>query len=452
MNNFMFEIDGVAYWRQFYTDTKLEDVRKTLVENREGWKAEKLIFRQGKMRIDHKDESNYTLEKLRNFDNSTIVIENLLKKTKVHIDEEVSIHWLDPEDKLEVIRNIFKDILVKNGRCIEFNFRRKSGELNSESGIKFLKETLINGNELYISTLQEKEIIVYSFHEDLYRPFKQILNKNERLSLIRKKHEKTWTKQVYLYMCPKCYFVDQEKKRISQSDEEKLILDDILSIENDNYVLTVNICREHYLINKCRYGFTINNGLVEQATHCAFKIVNVPECYFNNSISEGIFECKNEFQELYKRNFITFVNNTSILPWVSIFGGVDHESSLKKLEDYKKVVKYSYLKLRLMDLNVSSNISLTTDFVDAVKKALNKITQAEKVSKKLRENTAASMQAHYQHLETEESDTAIYKNLETEEYENTKYSNKCLERDTIKGGDISKFKLNDRSGWISGWN
>ncbi|CAG8760708.1 2742_t:CDS:2, partial [Racocetra fulgida] len=365
--DFDFKIDGEMITKSFEPDVKLEDVRKKLAERRDNWKADKLLFKQDNRRIYHEDESDYTLNKLRKSDKSIIYVENLLKEIKVHIDDEKLPLSLDPEDKLKDVHTILIEIVndeVNESRK-DFKFRWKNGKFVSEFEVikNKLKNILVNGNELYITTLQRGKIMIYSGHSKTpSKPLRHILDKGKSLAEIREELENTLIEQSHLYMCPNCCFLDQDKARISISEESNLKLGEILLIEDGKNVLNIirDTCQEHEhdlikLINKCGYGFIIKNGSVEQAIHRAFTIKNTPKYRFleDGGYEESSFECKNEFSDLCDRNFITFGNvKTSILPWVS---------------------------LRKAYINISKdNISVTPEFSEEVKKALKEENQDKK--------------------------------------------------------------------------
>ncbi|CAG8564024.1 11079_t:CDS:2 [Dentiscutata heterogama] len=378
---FIFEIDGTSFIKWFKPDTKLEDVRKKLAEGQDGWDAEKLLFKQGKIQIYHEDEIHYKLEKIQSriSDKYIIYVENLMKKVKTHVDDEVFSLSLDPNDKLEKIRisllGNFANLFTK-----EFNFRWKNGRIvdKCEEITNNLEEILMNNNELYISILQESEITICSSHGGDFEQSIHTLHKGKKLTEIREELEQC--------LCPDFCFLNLEKARIHKSAEDKLMLGQILLIgKNGQNVL--NIRREHdyydlvKLMNKCGYGFIIKNSSVEQAEYRAFTITKTPDQHiFENKYDEGTLKCKNEFHELCERNFITFINATFTLPWVSAFFGVNREVSLKKLENYEDVTEYSYIKMRRVSVNISKNvISVNKEFSDDVEKALEEKTQDKRV-------------------------------------------------------------------------
>ncbi|CAG8530709.1 20133_t:CDS:2 [Racocetra fulgida] len=385
---FSFKIDdNISINKKFKLDVKLEDVRKELAEYRDEWKAEKLLFKYDGSWILHEDEPNYTINKLCK-PNKYICVENLLKEINVYLDNKdgkMLLPFLDPKDKLKDIRKIFTENSEHEEIVNGFKFRWQNGTIVKEcqEDVRKLEEILVNGNELYISTSQKGKVIIYSSHSKTSsQPLIYDLDKGKSLSEIREELESTWKEQTQLYMCSDCYFLDQKKARIVRCNENNLKLEDILSIENGDDVLNIYREHEHDLIkltNKCGYGFIMKDGSVERAKYRAFTIEETPECHsFEDKCEEDLFECKNEFQELYKRNFITF-GTTSILPWASIFMKASYSSSYKKPENYK-TIKYSYIKLRRMSVNISrSKISVAGEFVDDVKKALSKGNQAEKV-------------------------------------------------------------------------
>ncbi|CAG8540784.1 7525_t:CDS:2, partial [Cetraspora pellucida] len=300
------------------------------------------------------DESNYTLNELEF--NEYIFIENLLKEINVYLDSKdgnMLLLFLDPDDKLEDVRKIFTETNT-NG----FKFRWKNGTIVNEyqENVRRLKEILVNGNELYISTPQKSKVIIYSGQSKT--PSRYSLDKGKSLAEIREELENTWKEQSQLYMCSNCYFLDQDKHEIVGTRENKLNLGDILSIENGNDVL--NICRKHEhdlikLTNKCGYGFIMKDGSVKRAKYRAFIIEETPEHhYFEDKYEEDLFECKNEFQELYKRNFITFVlkkiaEDYGYFYASSVcFGGV----IIQKMED----TKYSKHQGSVKTFNIESQL------------------------------------------------------------------------------------------------
>ncbi|RIB30770.1 hypothetical protein C2G38_2026553 [Gigaspora rosea] len=193
--DFNFEIDGEIFTKRFEPDMKLEDVRKKLAERRNNWKAEKFMFKQNKRRIYHEDESDYTLNKLHKSDKSNIIVENLLKEIKVHVNGEELKFPLDPEDKLKDICTILKQRFVNDGineNSKDFKFRRKNGKIVSKSEVdnNSLKDILVNGNELYIVILQESKVMIYSDHSKTpSKPLRHTLDKGKSLVEIRKELE-----------------------------------------------------------------------------------------------------------------------------------------------------------------------------------------------------------------------------------------------------------------------
>ncbi|CAG8637888.1 4700_t:CDS:2, partial [Cetraspora pellucida] len=339
--SFNFKIDGdISFSKKFKTDIKLVDAREKLAEHRNEWKAEKIYFKNHGNRIHHEDEPKYTLNELEF--NKYIFIENLLKEIKVYLgskDGNMLLLFLDPNDKLEKIRKILTEANT-NG----FKFRLKNGTIVNEcqENVRRLEEILVNGNELYISTPQKSEVIIYSGQSKT--PSIYSLDKGKSLAEIRKELENTWKEQSQLYMCSDCYFLDQSKHEIEGTRENHLNLGDILSIENGNDVL--NICRkyEHDLIkltNKCGYGFIMKDGSVKRAKYRAFTIEETPKHHnFEDKYEEGLFECKNEFQELYKRNFITFATGEFV---DEVKKALNKENREEKVKSLKKIAEdYGY--------------------------------------------------------------------------------------------------------------
>ncbi|CAG8519837.1 8016_t:CDS:2, partial [Racocetra persica] len=347
--------DNIPINKKFKLDVKLEDVRKELAEHRDEWKAEKLLFKYDGSRILHEDEPNYTINELLK-PNKYICIENLLKEINVYLDNKdgkMLLPFLDPKDKLKDIRKILTEKSEHEEIVNGFKFRWQNGTIVNEcqEDVRKLEEILVNGNELYIP--QKRKVIIYSSHSKTpSQPLIYDLDKGKSLTDIREELESTWKEQTQLYMCSDCYFLDQKKACISRDKENNLKLEDILSIENGDDVLNIYREHEHDLIkltNKCGYGFIMKDGSVEQAKYRAFTIEETPECHS--------FEDKST---------------------------VPH----KKLENYKMAIKYSYIKLRRMSVNISrSKISVAGEFVE-VKNALSKGNQAEKVTnlKKIAEN------------------------------------------------------------------
>ncbi|CAG8620084.1 37920_t:CDS:2, partial [Gigaspora margarita] len=423
---FNFEIDGEIFTKRFEPDMKLEDVRKKLAERRDNWKAEKLMFKQNKRRIYHEDEPDYTLNKLHKSNKSNIIdIHTILEKQFIN------------------------DGINENSK--DFKFRWENGKIVSKFEVynNSLKEILVNGNELYIVILQEDKVMIYSDHSKTpSKPLRHTLDKGKRLVEIRKELENTLIGQSNLYMCPNCCFLDQDKAHISKSEESKLKLGEILSIKDGNDVLNLirDACQEYEhdlikLINKCGYGFIIKNGSVEQTVHRAFTIVNTPKHEFlEDGYEESSFECKNEFSDLCERNFITFGNvKASILPW--------------------------------------DNISATTEFSEEVKKALNEETQSKKVEnlQKIAEKYgyfyASSVYfggviieklediKHSNKYEmSKELDITVNNMLKYADanagisLKRTKGNEKVIDTTnfnrTVKGGNKSKFRPEDRREWI----
>ncbi|KAF0534279.1 hsp70 family protein [Gigaspora margarita] len=490
---FNFEIDGEIFTKRFEPDMKLEDVRKKLAERRDNWKAEKLMFKQNKRRIYHEDEPDYTLNKLHKSDKSNIIVENLLKEIKVHVNSKKLKFSLDPEDKLKDIHTILEKKFINDGineNSKDFKFRWENGKIVSKFEVynNSLKEILVNSNELYIVILQEDKVMIYSDHSKTpSKPLRHTLDKGKSLVEIRKELENTLIEQSNLYMCPNCCFLDQDKAHISKSEENKLKLGEILSIKDGNDVLNLirDACQEHEhdlikLINKCGYGFIIKNGSVEQAVHRAFTIVNTPKHEFlEDGYEESSFECKNEFGDLCERNFITFGNvKASILPWVSVFFGIDYKSSLKKLKKYKETKNYSYVKMRKAYINIlKDNISATTEFSEEVKKALNEETQSKKVEnlQKIAEKYGyfyassvyfggviieklEDIKHSNKYERSKELDITVNNMLKYAEsntgisLKRTKGNEKVIDTTnfnrTVKGGNKSKFRPEDRHEWI----
>ncbi|KAF0535476.1 hsp70 family protein [Gigaspora margarita] len=494
---FTFKSGEIITCKKFEPDIKLKDVRKHLAKEQDNWKAEKLFFKRNGMLISHGEEVKYKLDELCDSD-KFIYIENSLKEIKVHVDNEELTFFLDSKDKLKDIRKMFiedgkLEKLFINGGNNEnkkgFKFRWSSGKFVSDSEIdnNHLKDILVNENRIYISTLQKNKVTVYTGpREGPRRPFRRKLDKGAILSNIRKELENDFIEQTNACMCPECCFLDQDNLYISKSEENELILGEILSLKD-----CLNICCEQKhdhdlikLINKCGYGFIIKGGEVKQAENRAFIIENKPEKYkFESKYEDNSFECKNEFYDLCDRNFISIGNVTSILPWVSVFFGIDHKASLEKLENYKKATKYSYSRVRKAKIDISkNNISATPEFIKAVRKALEGETRDKKV-----ENLKKNIVEKYGYFCAR---SVYFGGIIVQKLEGEKYSNEHIKRDesntaakigseyvkatfgaglkilnrnkattsktthsyTIKGGDISKFELNNRSEWINSIN
>ncbi|CAG8450968.1 12081_t:CDS:2 [Cetraspora pellucida] len=489
--SFTFDVDGTIVNKSFKPDIKLEDVRKSLAEGRDDLKAEKLLFKQNGNLILHKYESNYTLNELSS--EPTIHVKNLLKEIKVHVDDKQLTVLLDPNDKLKDIHTIFIEKIEKcftndgvNKNKKDFKFRWENRKLVSEPELdNCLKEILLNHNELYITILQEGNVNVYSSHSKIpNQPFRFSLHKGKNLDEIREELENDLIEQNYFFMCSECCFLDQKKAGIPKLGENKLILGEILSVENSNYILNIDCKRGHdviNLINKCGCGLIIKDGLVEQAEYNAFTFKKAPDHRILNGKYADYyksFECKNEFQELCKRNFITFESATSILPWVSVFLGVSYSDSLEKLKEYNEAKKYSFASVKRAKITISKNcISLTKEFKKEIEKALEeenknkKIENLKQIAEKYgyfypstvyfggiivqRTEDIKYIKSEDLNINPEIGLNGVKSNIgvslqrksnNNDEIVITEYSY------TIKGGDISKFKFNDRSEWINSIN
>ncbi|KAF0492914.1 hsp70 family protein [Gigaspora margarita] len=488
---FTFEINGVRLIKWFRPDEKLDNVREQLAASaeRNDWNSEKLFFKHNEIPISHKDETNYKLEKIQS--RNVIFVENFMKKITAYIDGIVFTLSLDPGDKLSTIRSTLSNKFSETFPNSDFNFRWKDGKAvdRREEFSNNLEEILTDGNELYISILKESEITIYSSHSGVFKSFILTLDKRKFLTKIRKELESI-SKENYYYMCSDCCFLNQNKALIPKSEEDKFTLGQILLIDKGRDIL--NIHREHdnddydlikRMRNKYGYGFITRNGSVNKAECRAFTFTENPK-HYNHQILRGGYDeerliCKNEFHELCKRNFIIFGNVTTILPWVSVFFGINRNVSLDKLRKYETATEYKCTKMRRVSINVSKNrISVTKEFKGDVENALKENDQDIRVSK-LKD---IAERYGYFYADTIYFGGVIVEKIEQtnhlDESVNTKTHNLAaginsklanagldvtlesvqntrMETDntkshlTIKGGDESKFKPDDYQDWIN---
>ncbi|CAG8469750.1 1250_t:CDS:2, partial [Racocetra persica] len=279
------------------------------------------------------------------------------REIHVCIDDKKLTHKFNTEDKLAKIRKTIVDKKITNE--INFVFKWQNGKIvKHEEESNNLARILKDNNKLYISTLQKNSEIIVCINED--KPFNWILSEGSH----------------------------QDKILISKAKEDEKILLEILKIgDNDrNYlhILRKNEPDWVKLATKCECGFIIEEDSVKQARNRAF-IINkreIEKIQDNSGHFIKTLECKNEFQKLCHQNFIKFGNATSILPWASIFFGLEQETLTKKLECYKRTKNYSYVKKRCAMIKITKdNICLTTEFEADVDAALNEKTQDKKVTK-----------------------------------------------------------------------
>ncbi|CAG8485494.1 713_t:CDS:2, partial [Scutellospora calospora] len=380
---FKFKIDTEQFIEWLIPDMTLRDVREKLAYDRVDRKTEKLQFKtKDGTTINHKNEYRYSLINIR--DGSSIIhMRNLLKKTNIMIDENELTYSLDPEDKLEEIRQIIITKGITNKQ--DFDFKRHDGTIvkrpDEENSINLSK--ILKNNTLYISTLQYSRVTVcFTNNNDL---LSSVLPKDRKLSEIRKKYE---TANQDFYIGSNSYFLEQDEKTvIPKSQEDERILKEILKFkDNKSYLYIVRKKEEPDWIkfdNEYKHVFIIERDLVKQVSiNNVFTIKEKERKGQSRHIEKKTFECKNEFQELCYRNFIDFGNVTSILPWASICLGLDKETLSKKLKCYNEKIQYSYIKKICAKMTINKeNICLTPEFKDDVKAALNEETQEGKIAK-----------------------------------------------------------------------
>ncbi|KAF0381917.1 hsp70 family protein [Gigaspora margarita] len=244
---------------------------------------------------------------------------------------------LNLEDKLANVRKKIIDKGIIDGD--DFVFKWQNGKIvknPKEENSNNLSKILANGNMLNISTLQESEITIYN----------------------------------------------QDENIILKNNEGEKILSEILKIGNSLHIFRENEPDWIKLADQCEYGFSIEDDSVKQVRNRVFKFTKKETVDNIKHYERKTLECKNKFEELCYRNFITFGNATSILPWASIFFGHDKENLSKKLESFNTKTEYSYIKKRCAMIKITKeNISLTIEFKNEVEAALNEGTQDEKVAK-----------------------------------------------------------------------
>ncbi|CAG8692917.1 8914_t:CDS:2 [Dentiscutata erythropus] len=484
---FKFKIDNEEpFTKPFKQSTNLKDVREELAKDKNYLKADKLQFidKDGTL-ITYECEKSYNLEEICD-GNSIIHVKNFLKNIDVYIDDSEVSDFLDPNVKLEKIRDHFKRIKDDKG---DFFFRKPDGSIAKpeEEISRDLKKILKNNDTLYISTLQDSDIIIciYSDKTSVYNhTFKRTLHKGMYLSQIRSELANSEASE---RMRSSYHFSDQKHVPISEFDEDKKRLYEILHI-NEQGPNVLKILKEDgpdlaRLVNKCGYGFIIDkdSATVKQIKHPkprAFT-VKTTQPYIDDDHTEGKFECKSEFHELCKRNFITFGNANFVLPLISISFGIDQRSSREKLNFYETYTKYSYLKKRHATMEINeSNIILTDEFKHEVEAALeggtrNKIvTKLKDIANKYGHFYArsisfggvsiekiANVEQTSGHKHAEETRIQASSNLLNNGISlgitagiasNTEKS-KGNARSThkIKGGDISQFVVDNPACWIN---
>ncbi|RIB26147.1 hypothetical protein C2G38_2030453 [Gigaspora rosea] len=279
-------------------------------------------------------------------------------------------------------------------------------------------------------------------HKEETRVQASLLSESTRKYLVRTKPS--------LYVL-KMRFLDQKKSRISVSDENELILGDILSIDD---ILTIYCKREHdqiKLINQCGYGFIVKNGSVEQVKYSAFRFKKASEYKFERSHENSSFECESEFSELCNRNFITFGNaKASSMPEKSIC---------------------EYLK---------DTILVDTRFIEEVEEALKedppnkKVESLQKIAEKYGYFYASTVyfggvivekiediKYSSEHVESDELNATLDATFNVIGRVGTGINYRCTKQNgakyvivkynyTIKGGDISKF--DKREEWTDSFN
>ncbi|CAG8450551.1 2091_t:CDS:2 [Scutellospora calospora] len=190
-----------------------------------------------------------------------------------------------------------------------------------------------------------------------------------------------------------------EKYHSLSKDGEQISSDDEVNRELSKVSQLVdNIDKEYILNNKqsCCFdltrkfeGYTFVKDYIEKASKKAFTIdVDKVELKTQiNNVIENIEKCNRMFDILCKRNFISYENISSILPWLSIFYGKEQNTSGQMLEHLTNTTEFSYKKWEKSELIISKqSIRPTNSFITDVKNALKGTDNKSKVTK-LREVT-----------------------------------------------------------------
>ncbi|CAG8576891.1 2196_t:CDS:2 [Racocetra fulgida] len=397
---FKFKIgNGSVFPKGFQPNKELQYVREELAKDKKIYpdkdypEANNLqFFDKAGTSITYECEKYYNLETICDKE-SIIHVEFLLRSINVNVDglEEHTV-YLNPKSKLTEIREKIKEKTEDKIKG-EFLFRKQNGgiikttEENSNNLKKFLKN-----DTLYISILQETEMIIIIYSDKTHHhSFKRSLDKRMSLFQIRSilaNNKFTDPER----MKSNHRFSDQENTFISEVDEDKKKLYEVLRI-NGHGLNVLNILKRDddpdwaKLVNKCGYGFVIDKDSmfvkqIQSPRHRAFTIKTTTQPYEVTDYKDSEFECESEFQELRKKNFITFGKVGFVLPFISISFGLNQILSREKPNSYETNTKYSYIQVKRAKIDIDKNdIDITDEFKNDIREALEKGTRNKKVAK-----------------------------------------------------------------------
>lgn len=283
---------------------------------------------------------------------------------------------LNKTEKLtEIRKNLCKELSTTDldfYQCLKKISRDAEGDM-------VLKSILINEDSLYISTccllnfFRVKIKVINSSDNPIFRT----LPTNENLKKIRKRLNEGDDDE--LKMGSNGCFLDKAKTQISHNDEYTTSLSEILQeINNDLTLLIEQKSGLNWtkLIKKFNYGFIFKDDRIIEAPEQAFE-VDVDKVTSKKDInppdkSDKLEECENELDTLTKKNFVLYGGIKAITPWLSVFLGISHEESKRKLESCKKSTIYSITKAKRASIVLSKeSIRLKPTFIGEIENILN---------------------------------------------------------------------------------
>ncbi|RIB07679.1 hypothetical protein C2G38_2147435 [Gigaspora rosea] len=245
-----------------------------------------------------------------------------------------------------------------------------------------LKSILINEVNLNISTccllnFFRVKIKVINSSDNTETLIFRTLPTNENLKKIRKRLNEG--DDDVLKMGSNGCFLDKAKTQISHNDEYTTSLSEILQeINNDLTLLIEQKSGLNWtkLIKKFNYGFIFKDDRIIEAPEQAFE-VDVDKVTSKKEInppdkSDKLEECENELDTLTKKNFVLYGGINAITPWLSVFLGVSHEESKRKLKNCKKSTIYSITRIKRASIVLSKeSIRLKPTFIGEIENILN---------------------------------------------------------------------------------
>ncbi|CAG8494662.1 1648_t:CDS:2 [Acaulospora morrowiae] len=272
----------------------------------------------------------------------------------------------------------------------EIQFTKENGEL-----IPFYEEIrYIISKMNKLELVSDVEVLVHVICEQNQEnkmpthPYNYSLPVGKKLAEIREIFEKEGEKDANsLRMGSNCSFVHNNGGVILKEGEEKYKLSTILKFENNKNNLYIQRTLNpdwKRLIKLCENGFHFKEYYAEkidQARKRAYKfsMKNKPI----NTCEEDYLECENKFEEMFKRNFISYGNapiSTPLLPWLLFSLGISYERSSELLTNYENSDLYSVTRVEKEEVELK-DIKLTEDFVGEIEEALKEKDNDQKIKK-----------------------------------------------------------------------